>query len=90
MSKFSPLTPSPSAAEWDVNVALLPSTVHLSKMFWMVHVVKCLGDAHLWTYEGGAKLSFDGPKVCGGTSLHFMYEHTIKTGGVKVKGEGRN
>lgn len=78
LSKFSLLTLSPPAAEWDVNVALLPSTVRLPKMFWMAHVVKCLGDA-------GARMLFDDLKM-----RSFMYENIIKRSGVKVRGERKN
>lgn len=51
------------------------------RCFWQVRSVKCHGDTHLWMEGGGAKLSFDRAKVCGGTSLHFHVN-------TQSKGEG--
>lgn len=71
------------------NVALPPSTVHLPKMFWVALDVKCHGDTHLWTQRGGAKLSFHGAEVFGGTPLHFMSTHNHKGRGQSGKGRIR-
>lgn len=71
------------------NVALPPSTVHLAKMFWVAHDVKCHGDTLCGHRGEGLNCHFTGQRCVVGPR-YVSCEHTIKRGGVKVKGEGED
>lgn len=72
------LTHSLSATGSDVNVALLPSTVHVPKMFWVVFVLSILVNNIYGLKKEGLNCRFDRLKVCDSTLLYFKGERKGK------------
>lgn len=80
LPEFSPWRLPPSAPGWDVNVALPPSTVHPPKMLVVMISTHICGQR-----EEGPNCHLTGQRCLVGHH-HVSCEHTIKGGGVKVKG----
>ena len=72
------LTCSLSATGSDVNVALLPSTVHVPKMFWVVFLLSILVNNIYGLKKEGLNIRFDGLKAFDSTLLYFKGERKGK------------
>lgn len=69
------------------NAALPPSTVHLPKMFWVALDVKCHGDMKSAAEDLRTLTVISQGKGFWWDTSYVSCEHTIKQGGVQIKGE---